>query len=191
VTRHNTRSAYETLYGSSELMREYLDPTRLQFYEDVAAVCVEERFASVVDAGCGSGELLAAIARRCGGDVELAGFDHAANGIARARALVPDARLAVAAIDEPPFAARFDLVVCTEVLEHLQDPDAALRALDTLRAGGGRLVVTVPDGEQDDFAGHVHFWSQHDLRRLLERHGDVEIRRIDEGRTLLAIVSGR
>ena len=67
------------------------------------------------------------------------------------------------------------------------DPGPALRLLVTLKADGGRIVITVPDGAIDDFAGHVHFWSQDALRALLEPFGRVEIRRIQQV-TLLALI---
>ena len=39
---------------------------------------------------------------------------------------------------------RFDLVVASEILEHLEDPGAALRFLRSAIADGGRIFVNVP-----------------------------------------------
>lgn len=43
-----------------------------------------------------------------------------------------------------PDDARADVVLCTEVLEHVPDPVSALRKLASLTAPGGDLLVTVP-----------------------------------------------
>lgn len=43
-----------------------------------------------------------------------------------------------------PHPRKFDSVVCSEVLEHLEDPCAALRALSRLVSPGGRLFINAP-----------------------------------------------
>lgn len=61
----------------------------------------------------------------------------------------------------PPEVARrrYDTVVCLNVLEHVEDDDAALRRLHGLLAPGGRVVLVVPAyealrGAIDDAIGH-------------------------------------
>jgi len=55
----------------------------------------------------------------------------------------------ITSIPEPD--GSFDAVLCTEVLEHLPDPLAALRELTRLLRGGGILILTAP------FCSWVHF----------------------------------
>jgi SAM-dependent methyltransferase len=71
-----------------------------------------------------------------------------------------------------PFpSAQADLVLCTEVLEHLPEPDRALAEMNRVRAPAGLLIVTVPLmwGEHD----HVDYqrWTEAGLRRLLQSAG--------------------
>jgi SAM-dependent methyltransferase len=72
-----------------------------------------------------------------------------------------------------PFAeASFDAVICSQVLEHVFEPEAFLRELRRVVRPGGQLVLTVPfvwdEHEQPvDFARYSSFG----LRALLERTG--------------------
>lgn len=190
VTRHNDRKAYERLYASPDLLADYLRPARLRFYDEVADLCAELAPLSIVDVGCGTGHLLAAVLERIGQRADAVGVDYADSAIARARALLPSAEWRVGDIYAlpPDLNGRFDLVLCTEVLEHVPRPTEALERLSRLRAPTGRLVLTVPDGTLDDWEGHVNFWGEDEFQLILEPFGDVAIRRIDGGRTLLAVV---
>lgn len=190
VTRRNDRKAYERLYASPDLLTDYLRPARLRFYGEVADVCAELAPRSIVDVGCGTGHLLAAVLERAGQSTDVVGIDYAESAIARARELLPSVEWRVGDIYALPrdLDERFDLVLCTEVLEHVERPTEALERLGRLRAPAGRLVLTVPDGTLDDWEGHVNFWSEDDFRLILEPLGDVSVRHIDEGRTLLAVV---
>ncbi len=74
------------------------------------------------------------------------------------------------------------LAVCSEVLEHVDQPEVLLRNAADYLAPGCRLVVTVPGGPRSAFDRHIghrrHFTARR-LRRLLEESGfeDVTVRR--------------
>ncbi len=190
LTRTNSRRAYDALYGSPELLEQYLDPSRLVFYDEVAAACAELRPASTVDLGCGSGHLLRALLDRLP-EARALGVDHASSGIDVARKLVPEARFMVGDLYRLNPPERFELVLCTEVLEHLTRPREGLERIVEWRAEGGRVAITVPDGAWDAFEGHANFWSEDELRDFLAPHGLESIARIDEGRTLFAVLAPR
>jgi len=94
----------------------------------------------------------------------------------------------------------FDRIICTEVLEHVVDPDAILAAIARLLRPSGIGVVTVPNdplilrykgiarrapvrwfvGGKTDWGGeeyHLHEWSPDEFERLLTRRLDVVERR--------------
>lgn len=191
VAAANTREAFDRLYGSPELLGEYLGAERLAFYRQVAELCVEFSPRSIVDVGCGSGHLLRALADRLSDIGVMVGVDEAPQAIARLREVVPEAIGVIASVyDVEVDPEAFDLVVCTEVLEHLDRPDAALDVLRRLCAPGGRIVATVPDGDIDDFEGHVNFWNVSEFERLLSRVGPASVSRLDDT-TFVGIVSAR
>ena len=71
---------------------------------------------------------------------------------------------------------RFDLVCAFEVLEHIEDDEAALREWRRLAQPSGMLLLTVPAGRRrfgpaDVHVGHHRRYEKDDLRRLLEGAG--------------------
>lgn len=68
--------------------------------------------------------------------------------------------------------ARFEAVLCNQVLEHVFNPDDFIGELARVMAPGGRLLLTVPfiwdEHEQPwDYARYTSYG----LKHLLERHG--------------------
>jgi trans-aconitate methyltransferase len=117
------------------------------------------------------------------------GVDHSERGIRRARELFPSATWVVADLYSIAVKERFDLVLCTEVLEHLNEPRRAIDQLRGLCARGGRVAITVPDGAEDSWEGHVNFWDEAALRTFLSPLGLTAIERVDGGHVLLAWLS--
>jgi 2-polyprenyl-3-methyl-5-hydroxy-6-metoxy-1,4-benzoquinol methylase len=185
LTRKNTRRAYDRVYGDDRLLDEYLGPERVVFYRDVAEIGAARQPRSVIDVGCGAGHLLRELAERAAPE-RIVGIDHSTAGIRRARELVPSAELHALSLYELDLGQTFDLVLCTEVLEHLHDPETAVERLVVLCAAGGAVVITVPDGASDEWGGHLNFWTESELADFLRPYGDVELRRI--GDDLLAVL---
>jgi len=188
LTRKNTLRAYNRVYGSDRWLAEYLGPERLKFYEQVAERCAPLAPRRVIDVGCGTGHLLRFLVDRLPANPELVvGIDHSPAGIQRARAQLPAGHWLVGDLYRlPPEEDRFDLVLCTEVLEHVREPARAVEILCGLCAPGGRVAITVPDGAEDSWPGHVNFWDEDELRAFLAPHGLVGIDRIQGGAVLLA-----
>lgn len=73
----------------------------------------------------------------------------------------------ITSIPEPD--ASFDAILCSEVLEHLPDPLAALREFSRLLKPGGTLILTAPFGSLVHFApyhycsGFSRYWYEYHL----------------------------
>jgi SAM-dependent methyltransferase len=71
-----------------------------------------------------------------------------------------------------PFPSQaFDLVLCTEVLEHVPDPDATLREIRRVLVDRGALILTTPLTWGVHAVHDYHRWTESGLVRLLARHG--------------------
>jgi 2-polyprenyl-3-methyl-5-hydroxy-6-metoxy-1,4-benzoquinol methylase len=188
ITKRNNQRAYERVYGDDQLLAEYLAPERVAFYEEMAEISARERPRAVIDVGCGAGDLLRAVVEKAMPE-RVVGVDYARAGIQRARELVPSGEFRAQSLYDLDRTESFDLVLCTEVLEHLPDPEGAVDVLVRLCAGSGTILVTVPDGAQDAWEGHLNFWTEAELAEFLRRYGDVDVSRMRADPTsLLAVV---
>lgn len=122
----------------------------------------------VLDVGCAWGYLLKKASRQAslalGIDLDEDSLRAARDGSGGPRRRDrPCIELAVADGQRLPFAdASFDRIICTETLEHVADPQQALRELSRVLRPGGRLAISVP-----------HFFSETILCRLMKGYFEL------------------
>jgi SAM-dependent methyltransferase len=126
--------------------------------------------ARILEIGCGTGHNLPMLAGF--GQVDAIEIDPAARATAAARLGKP--------VGEAPLPelsgvapASYDLIAVLDVVEHIENDVAALRAMGERLAPGGKILVTVP--------AHQWMWSAHDTvnhhkRRYSKRTLDAAIR---------------
>ena len=132
----------------------------------------------VLDIGSGQGDLAADLRLRYP-EAEVRGIDYSASGVEIASRRVPGATFILHDLvdsEEPP--AGLDgwasHAVCSEVLEHVDDPRRLLVNARRCLAPGCRLVVTVPGGPMSAFdrhIGHRRHFTAAALHGLLEEAG--------------------
>ena len=121
----------------------YGDAKRLAF---VDAVVQARRPRTLLDVGCGSGDLLTAPLAAAHPDIEVVGVDADAVSLAHATERHGRANLRFLPFDALPPTRRFDLVIASEVIEHVDAPDEFLRQLRTRVTDGGAVILTLPNG---------------------------------------------
>lgn len=137
---------------------------------------------SLLDAGCGEGFAIDHLSRRFP-EVKLTGVDLSEEAISYAQEHFGErARFRTGSVYKLPFSDRaFDTVLCSEVLEHVDDPSAAIKELK--RAARNYVVITVPLepyfqwlnvlGQKMGVSldpGHVNFWTKKAFMKFMRYH---------------------
>jgi SAM-dependent methyltransferase len=130
---------------------------------------------SMLEVGCGTGFVLAAI-RRARPRLRLSASEVLVEGLARSAGRVQDVEFLQMDACRMPFRDEFDLIGAFDVLEHIDDDEKVLRgAHRALKAGGG-LLLSVPQhrflwSASDEYAFHKRRYARSGLRQVVERAG--------------------
>lgn len=141
---------------------------------------------SICDLGCGNGHIAGRLAAL---GYDVTGLDASASGIRIARHAYPTARFVESSLDsELTHLGEFDLVISSDVIEHLYRPSDLVEAARALLKPDGHLLIGTPyhgylknlvlaaTGRMDAHfsalhdGGHIKFFSVNSLSRLLTSH---------------------
>lgn len=128
--------------GGRHRLLHVINPVRLAYVEERVGGLEGKR---VLDAGCGGGLLAEAMARR---GAEVTGIDPSAGAIGAARAHAKEDGLQVSYVESScadhaaDSAGAYDVVTCMEMIEHVDDPAAAVADLASMVGKGGSLVLS-------------------------------------------------
>ena len=164
----------------------YIIPNLLKILE-------HKKEAYILDIGCGNGSLARKL--NSNGFINVYGTDASLQGIEIAqrtdknRFYVQD--LNSQELPEEIKSIPFNIIISTEVIEHLYDPDKFITFCKNilLKNGGGEIIISTPyhgylknlilsilnkwDHHHTVFwrGGHIKFWSRKTLSKLLNNHG--------------------
>jgi trans-aconitate methyltransferase len=100
---------------------------------------------AVLDVGCGNGWILQALATSPFPGLELYGIEPSPIGVAHSRRRVPSAHVTESTLQAQHFGRRFDAVICSEVIEHVEAQYSFVSLLASQLTDGGVLVLTTPN----------------------------------------------
>lgn len=188
MTGHSDQPAgnYYDKYGSRNPVVRWMMAGFMNSFERLVAASGADR---VLEIGCGEAELSIAMARR---GLQVSGCDIAPEAVAEAHRRVDAAgvevELWVQRLEDFEVESRHaaPLVVCCEVLEHLEDPDYGLEILAGLarpwllcsvpREPLWRLLNMARAKYLIDFGntpGHVNHWSRKGFERFVSRRFEI------------------
>jgi len=136
------------------------------------------KFSSLLDVGCAQPYLFEALSNS---GINLYGCDISNQIISLNKTRFPNAKFEVVDISKGIFSnnAKFDMVVSSEVLEHINDWKAAIKNLSAMSYN--YLLITVPSGRIypiDTIVGHYQHFEIQELSHEIKRHGfDITIER--------------
>lgn len=130
---------------------------------------------SILDIGCGEGSLLKTLseAHPAAG---LMGAELSHTALKLARTTLPQADFDVLDVSRGALARTFDLVVCADVVEHIDDDQSALDHMAAMTNPGGHVVVATLQGRMREFekgVGHVRNYMHGELEEKMRRAGLV------------------
>ena len=141
---------------------------------------------SICDLGCGNGHISGRLAALC---YHVTGVDASPSGIEIARRAYPGVEFVNALIDRDLSLGQFDLVISSDVIEHLYRPSDLLEAAASSLKPGGQILLGTPyhgylknlvlaaTGKMDAHfsalhdGGHIKFFSVDTLSKLMRAHG--------------------
>ena len=145
----------------------------------------------VLDMGCGEGRH--AISLHAIEDNNSVAFDLSYDDVKIAKDRLLDfdtsqnksfCQFGVGDIDNLSFKDNsYDVVICSEVLEHVEDPEIALKELARVLKTGGKLAVSVPrffpewlcwkisDEYSKTPGGHVRIFRHNQLKEMVKKNG--------------------
>ena len=113
------------------------------FFRHLTNLTAAKKVDSILDVGCGEGFTLNRL-REKGIGKKLEGVEYSKAAIELGHKMYPDIKIKQGNIYQLPYKDNaFDLVLCTEVLEHLDDPQKGLKEL--VRVSKKYLVISVPN----------------------------------------------
>lgn len=104
------------------------------------------KFENFLDVGCASGYMLDKISKAYP-NAKYFGVDVYDKAIISAKKNYPNLNFKIASADKLPFANNtFDLIICYETIEHLENPRKALQEFRRVIKDGGSLILAMDSG---------------------------------------------
>jgi 2-polyprenyl-3-methyl-5-hydroxy-6-metoxy-1,4-benzoquinol methylase len=149
---------YDRLWMNLGAGLHYTEVMRVEFVVEQLRGRVKGAKVKILDYGCGRGWMAPYLAQFG----KVVGMDYSPAGIAFARTKYGEyADFHLGDATKPTFgptAETFDVIVCSEVLEHIEDVQKAIVDLRQLLSPGGLLLITTPNGNVwDRFASDRRF----------------------------------
>jgi len=133
----------DQIYNSKNWMVRFVHNNRIK--NIVKSISQRQKIKKVLDAGCGEGHLLESIYNSAK-DYEYYGVDITPVALDRTKLRCPFADIKQADISETNYPNDFfDVVICSEVLEHVYNFKLALNEFNRILKPGGILIITFPN----------------------------------------------
>ena len=181
MTNLTDQPLYETGWGEWDDMKEY-GPASKHVRRLILLLLSKVTFTSVLDVGCGVGNLLYEIQKKHPG-IASNGTEYAQSGLDVAKERIPEGKFQLLDLSKENIPNQYDLVTCIDVLEHIPED---LSALMNLRAMTRKyLLVVVPLGPLFEIertrVGHVHGYSREEFEKKLQQSQFKVIKSIQWG----------
>jgi len=135
----------------------------------------------ILNAGCGSGEMNGLLAQHPGWQIDAIDIDPEAIQLStqlKESQKLANITITQSRIEDHP-GRGYDVIICNDVLEHIEDDSATITSLSNMLKPGGILCVSVPAlqwlfGYHDRMLGHYRRYNKQLLIERLSAHFEVK-----------------
>ncbi|MEK7522816.1 MAG: methyltransferase domain-containing protein [Patescibacteria group bacterium] len=175
-----TTSNYQKHISKNPLQRFLIE----NFYQTLLQIVGDLKPETILDAGCGEGFTLARLQSNKIGS-RLEGIEYSLEAISLGKKMYPSISIKQGDIYALPYNDNsFDLVICSEVLEHLEHPEKALT--EVIRVSKKYCLLSVPNepffmisnflrGKNLSRWGndieHINHWSKTSFEKFVKEKG--------------------
>ncbi len=147
----------------------------------------------ILDVGCGSGALAAAIKNKCP-SCEVVGIEYSQNSVNIAKQVLDNViQMDLNNISVENIPDNFDVIICADILEHLINPADLLRIIRAKINSDGLAILSIPNirhwsvlfqlfvNDRFEYLDegildrtHIRFFTLTEIRKMLEECGWIE-----------------
>ncbi len=141
-----------TLFESKNPLLRYVEKNRVKMIIRLSRITISDK---IIDIGCGEGYLLSLLPKIR----QVIGLDISKTALVKAKELLKEnlyVRLIYGDAQDLPLADNsFNKVVCSEVFEHVPDPELVIKEIYRILKKNGVVVISVPDEKRIQFIMRV------------------------------------
>ncbi len=134
----------EKLYSSKNPLIKYVHMGRLK---KIIGLIPKRKNMKILDAGCGEGQLLSMVLKKFGlSNLKLYGTDITSISLESAKKRIENAEFSLQDLRNLDYKDEFfDLIMCTEVIEHIPEYKKVLKEFERILKKGGILIISFPN----------------------------------------------
>ena len=134
----------EKLYSSKNPLIKYVHMGRLK---KIISLIPKRKNMKILDAGCGEGQLLSMVSKKFGlFNLKLYGTDITDISLESAKKRIENAKFSLQDLRDLDYKDEFfDVIMCTEVIEHVPEYKKVLKEFERILKKGGMLIISFPN----------------------------------------------
>ncbi len=164
-------------YQYKDLLIRSRDPYANAKYEVILSWLKRNKIKTILNAGCGSGELSFILASKgyavTGFDLDRDYIDLANKNAQKMK--VKNCSFKASGIENYKSLTKYDCVIATDVLEHIENDKYAFEKMVSFAKPGGSVIITVPAGQylfgfHDEQLGHFRRYSIDNFTKIIPKN---------------------
>lgn len=181
TTKKESASYYNDIWSNMWGDMQKYGPVHRHHKRLLKKLLPDTNYNTILDIGCGNGENLIYL-QQYFPHAKLTGIDISCKAFEASKDIFPDIRFREFDITTGFIQEQYDLIICFDVLEHIENDFMALQNI--YRMVNKHLIVSTLEGTMRSFEkeiGHVRRYEKDELEDKLDRNGFKILKKINWG----------